>query len=390
MKINNRFNLFFCTTIFDIRMGAFPHRHPLFDVIERKANHYLEEFHFLLKGKQITVFDGEVIVETRTKNYATTVIKIKSILKTIFYFVPAVLLKAFVWIFDFSYVNQRTKSIFELLKRQSDFTHQSDPHIIPAKVFTQIHAQEQSPLNIPIDLQSHISLFLDDKDVASFALTCKENYNSAERFSAKPHNQCKYFPRLIVQTLGMSKLTTLPFSKLPGIWQVLFKNQEEWLSDGFENPSSIEEVQLLLMCHTMKSGCHVELSSLMDNSSIQQVQLPKGRALILRVRDNILNEEKTFVVAKIKENWTIISRYLSGAMYLFLKDMYLNEDTPKVTDYLTRLFKGEPCGSFPDDLNSKIKIKYEQEKASDRLEEGPRLCSDGITPVIQLWPPMPA
>ncbi len=88
----------------------------------------------------------------------------------------------------------------------------------------------------------------------------------------------------------------------------------------------------------------------------------------------------------MNEKWRVITPLLSGGMFLFLNDMYFHEDIPIVKDYLKRLFRGESCGNFPDDLNLDIQINYQQAKASDLLNEGPLLCPDGMTPVVQLWP----
>lgn len=388
MEINSRLYLFFCTSISDLRMNT-PNSltrslgFTFLGRMERKADYCLEEFRSLLKGKYIVINDEELSLRSCTRNYATTASKIKSIFKAIFYFVPGVLLKAFVWIVEFSYINQRSKCIFNLLKARSDFTKQCSlqPDMIHREKFNHPSTQEQSTFRTHADLQSHISSFLDDRDTASLTLTCKEKYNSSA-----PFNPYKHFPRLIVDSLGVDNIAALPLVRLPGVWKSIFKATEEMYDKFNLQDLSVRRAGFLLYCQRGSSGSNLESSSLMKNSPIQQIKLPKGRALIIRTKDNLLNEENTFVIAKIKNEWTIATFGLSPAMWLFLKDIHFQEGTPQLIDYLARLFKGLPCGSFPEDLNKSIKIDYEQKKASECLQEGPRVCPDGITPVIQLWP----
>ena len=228
--------------------------------------------------------------------------------------------------------------------------------------------------------------FLGVKDLVSFAKTCKQYYNLAASVSSDTSREERLYPSLLIEALGKGKLAIFPFSALPNAWQVIFSNIKAYTTVVFEEGCRLNEADLILMSTSYNMFNEKELTSLMKNEAIQKIQRKEGPAVIFRLKDNILNKELTFVLAKENDKWMIVTRNLSGGMWIFLNDIRYHEDAPKVVDYLKRLFKGEPCGSFPEHLNSAFQTNFPKDKASEILNEGPRTCADGVTPVIQLWP----
>ncbi len=209
MEIFNTIHLFYFNNITDIRSGIEPRR-PLFSFFDRaegKGNAYLEEARYWLKGKRMTLFTNEVIVEPNNKNYNSLISKIQSIAKAILYFIPGILIKSFVWTFDFSYVNQRNRRVTELLKRASSFTRQCDlrPHFFQPEQFAQpaIEQRQSNFNNIPHDIQFfEILPFLKDRDLGALAQTCKQNHKLVFDFSADEIFQLRDYPPFIVEALG--------------------------------------------------------------------------------------------------------------------------------------------------------------------------------------------
>lgn len=400
MNINNQFQLFFKTSVVGLSWQPQLRGRPFFGFfyhLERKADFFLSESRYWLNGRDITIHDTEIEVEEIERNFSSVVDKIKSIAKAIFYFIPGALLKAFVWISDYSYVKQRNKYTLEKLnalsKEKADFTKNCEqPHLLITKKFTQEISQNNSPFNIiPQDLQFYILSFLNHRNLASFARTCKANYTLASNFSLLPSTQCRYYPNLIVEAMGKEKLSQLPFSTLDDNWLIFFKNSHEILDllekeqEGEASGLYIGEIELLLMTQTLNSNFEEQILSSMTNNSIQRIQFNDGNALVFQIKNNIDNKNYILIISKIKEKWTLVTPKLSAGLWLFLNDLHFHKEAPKVVDYLKRLFNGQPCGSFPENLNPN-RIDYKTQKASEVLQEGPLLCPDGKTPVIQLWP----
>lgn len=403
MNINSQFDLFFYTHIWELNYRN-PSLHRL-DFLERVADNLLAESRYWLniKEKHISLINrSQSTVRTIDINdYTSLVAKIYSLAKAILGFIPAVLIKASVWILEFSYIYQRNKRILELLKEQSDFKRQCNPqdYFIQPKQFSQKpKEQNQSKFNCFFKgLQLHTLSFLGDKDIVSFAHACKENYELAAHFSSKPANQCRNYPNFIIETLGKEKLSEFSLSTLPEGWQVLFntilRKGKQWGNVSFLEQTQIElkKAEIFLNHLFIVGPTEEDLSSLMGNEAIQRIQLPEGPGLIIRVRDNMINQEHIFVIAKVEEKWIVVTSRLSPAMWLFLNDLRFHNHVPLVIDYLRRLFNGEPCGNFPYELDPQninyqggIEINYQQVKASDVLQEGPLLCPDGRTSRIQL------
>ena len=342
MRINNQTYLFFCTTICDVRFFEVNRRQlfSFFDRLEKKADDYLAETRHWLKGKRITIHTNEIIITDDNNHYIRLIDKTVSIAKAVFFFIPGIVIKAFVWTFDFSYVQRRNKLIFENEKKIDDFKEKFDikPPINP---------------NPPI----------------------------------LPVNQIKDYPDLLVEALGNEKFSKLHFSPLPDAWMILFENAKKEVADFLEDPDiETTDAHFMLLCQTANVNIEKQLTSLMENDSIQKIKTPEGCGFILRVKDNLSHQEQALVIAKVKGKWMVITRHLSEGLWLFLNDLRFYDQAPKVLDYLKRLFNGEPCGNFPKKLNDHIKINYLKAKASDTFIEGPRLCPDEKTPVIQLWP----
>jgi hypothetical protein len=74
-----------------------------------------------------------------------------------------------------------------------------------------------------------------------------------------------------------------------------------------------------------------------------------------------------------------------NAMMMLLNDIRFSTTVPELKDYLKRLFKGEACGNFSDQFNADIRVNFQAARAGISLIEGPRICPDGRTPVMQLW-----
>lgn len=404
MKINNQIDLFFQTSINDMRIRTRP-RHPhrnllgggVFQRLENKADSFLSESRYWLRGKEINLYDKKAVANPIKKRFNSSIDKIKSIAQAIFYFLPGTILKAFVWIYDFSYVKQRNAKVLELLRTQSqkqtDFMKDcSSIHLIPSKTFTKERILQTGSLaTLPKELINLILIELNDQDLTSFALTCKENYLTVEEFLCKPAFLFNRYPPLIVKAMGTEKFCQIPFSRLDGAWQAIFEKSQTFV-DFFEQDinitAAVNEIELLMFdiedIEIEKK--EIQFSSLMQNDPIQRIQFKNRNALIFRIRNNLDKQEYTFVITKFKNKWMVVAYKLPPSIWLFLNDLRYHEEAPKVLDYLSRLFNGEPCGCFPENLNSTIEVNYQQNKASELLQEGPLVCEDGITPVIQLWP----
>lgn len=391
MKIsNNHFSLFFLNTISDLRSEGIGRVFSTLNGIEKWGDRNLAEFRYWLNGKRIYLDNELVYQEPEKRSYTSSYIKIQSIISLIFCTIPGVFAKIFVWIVDFEYISNRNKQIFELYQKQLNFEKKFDSrvHKIQHKVF-KAPSQEQNDSRfnlLPAELKLFIMSFLNDKELAHLAMTCKENYLlTLDSFSKDSYSFIRA-PSAIIEAMGKEKFSLLPISVLPQAWFFLFKKAPELAEDLINMTFDCQLASTFLLVQTMQGNIENELSALMKNHSIQRIQMPEGKGLIVRVKDNVHKGVRTFVIAQVSNKWMIITHHLSGGLWLFLNDMRFHNEVPIVVDYLRRLFKGEPCGNFEDNSNDHVDIDYHKSKASDILNEGPRLLPDGVTPVIQLWP----
>src|SRR4051812_48822938 len=226
MRINNSLSLFFFTSVFaDVRHNAHIDRmdqiaYRRFLNLERKADAYLKEWHYWLGGKSITILEGEVSFTSIRRDYRTVSQKMYSLAKAFFYFLPGVLIKTIAWGYAFSHVKQRNKHIFKLFKQELDFAKKcaSTPHYVVPKKFKSVKQNTISNIVTSKDLQFHIVSFLNDKELGNFARTSTFHHCLAAQFFSNPANQCRNYPHLITQGLGIEKIVQLPCLKLPPGW----------------------------------------------------------------------------------------------------------------------------------------------------------------------------
>lgn len=391
MEINNDFKLFFCTSIRDYRYSENRPIPLIFEILESIADHSLSSIAYLLKGRIITLKRESYYTYTRPILMEDPLIfKVILVAISTLCFIPSVLIKAFVWALYRHYIRERNQTALEALKKSIPFRN---VHVIQPKQSFQASYKQIQPFNkIPKELFHKIISCLTEQELAFMALTSTENYDVTSRFSQDSLRQCHDYPGFAIQALGKEQLAPLPFFPLNESWINFIdycSSQDRYLWCRRLSLPTIEKNKEFYDSMFFK----LENETPYPPHSVQKIQLRDHQGLMIQIKDNLLRKKQVFLICQINsqrrkqlfKQWRILSPNLSPMIRLFLEDISWSrhQDIPQVINYLQRLFRKEPCGNFSDASNPDH-IIYPDEKASSILQEGPRFCPDGLTPVVQL------
>lgn len=407
--INHSISIFFNVNVKDERSNppVESSLSPFFKVLEEQADNFLVISSYLfnkdaygrISNLKVLKFNHTGITRDWIRYPQSKNSHITRLFKAIVCLIPAIILKGFVWICNSSKIKARNKPIIEFLKQEIEKQKQLADKDAQSRGFSnkflslpsfsitfKTQPKPQSgPLHLlPLELYKSILAFLDCRSLANLSKTSKKDYIEIKTYLSDPLNQWVFYPDLIVKALGIEEIKALPSLKLPNNWQA------KWIASGIQDQEIRKGMfeRYAYSCYTLDNATSsLFLSyaqSFFMNKSIQKLENKRG--LIMQLKNNMEQNTHLFMIANFQGKWVVLSSGNVSQLTLFLQDIRFGHEVPKLQDYLQRLFKGEPCGAFPFDLNNKIKITYAQgQKASDLLNEGPRFCKDGVTPVIQLW-----
>jgi hypothetical protein len=369
---------------------------------ERFADSCLAESRYWWGGRKIELYADHAIVNKEERSFTTTVDKVKSLATAFFLFLPGILLKSLRWLTNFCEIGRRNQLITEYLNRKQNCAKQYGFNRVKPIIAFENNYDSQTEskfMLLPQEIKRHILSFLEqDTNRARLALTCKENYCLTAQFDELPdvifQSLTKNLPAVIIQSIGKDTLMNLPHEALPESVQLLC--QDARLHAKFLDtllPIDVNQAQIFLCWFQSEDYPKLieNFFNWMGSHAIKIISTPKGLGLAIRLKNNMpenfLNQEQqALIITKIKGKWKVLGINTSGSMWLFLNDMRFYNNLPEVKDYLERLFKGEHCGNFSDTLNYGVQVDYNKSRASSLLQEGPRTCQDGKTPVMQLWP----
>lgn len=413
MLINN-LNLFFNSAIVDRYhlenveyQGVRRSCSTLAEDCEIYADAFLAETRYWLGGKNIEILGKFVVVAEEKRQFITLIDKIKSAVTAIFLFIPGIVLKSLTWVIRPIKVCQRNQLILENLKQQKQCVQRSDTqlHKLLPKVFDVPEKGQASNVlsDLPIDIKLHVLSFLKNNDRNKLALSCKQNYSLVAKFyEDTTFYEEEMYLAAITQSMEKKILHHLPHGTLPESMNTFFEHASfPYLEMTQFNISDVYKFAFpcsFYLKHAIfpdKEEYEIDLIEdifeHMKDHAIQTIQMKGGPGFVIRLKNNLLDEtflahKQALIITKMKGQWTVFGLNISSGMWLFLNDMRFYPDSPELIDYFTRLFNGKPCGNFSEDIQNEIEFDYKVTTAASLLQEGPRTCPDGVTPVIQLWP----
>lgn len=429
MFIANNTNLFFNATIQDHRLWTsldevnknhsfLRHQHDylliriidvIFDIIfvkstipwsnnlEKFSDACLAETRYWCSGKKIELYDDHVTLIDETRKFINSIDKIKSFITAFFLFLPGICAKAWLWLINRDEINKRNFLIINYLndaenfaRRRTRVEYTDEEYRVRPRTFT----PELDQNTLPYEIIEKILFNLENPDdFVAFAKTCKTHYRFTAQFYDDKLMRDRY-PLMISQIMTKDALANLPRGTLPKKLHALFKMAKCFLDKNKQtslHTSHIFAQNLSLKARSLlKTGSTQEIFENMRNHAIWSFQTRESLGLVIRLANVYFSCVKetspTIIITKVQGKWMAIGLNISGAMQLFLNDMYFHpNNTPELKEYFTRLFKGEPCGGyFSYAWDENINIDYQVARAVLSLEEGKPTWNGGI-PVLQLW-----